>query len=186
MRIITGTARGRKLFALEGDKVRPTTDKVKESLFNILQFRVEGRRFLDLFAGSGQIGLEALSRGARHSTFVDTSKASIRIIEKNIAATGFEKSTTVIHSDFKTFLSSTGEMFDVVFIDPPFANGLIEPALEAVAGHLSPAGIIVCEHPRPLELPEELGGLKMLKSYRYGKIALTTYEKYKEKESDIS
>lgn len=177
MRIITGTARGRKLFSLEGDKVRPTTDKVKESLFNILQFRIEGRRFLDLFAGSGQIGLEALSRGARHATFVDKSKASIRVIEKNIAVAGFEKVSKVVQGDYKSFLSGSGDSYDVVFIDPPFLDGLISPALEAVSEHLSPAGIVVCEHPRDIEVPDKAADLVKLKEYRYGKIKLTSYEK---------
>lgn len=88
MRIITGSKRGKKLVTLEGEQVRPTTDRVKESLFNILQFQLEGRKFLDLFAGSGQIGLEALSRGAALCVFVDSAKESIRVVEKNIQSTG--------------------------------------------------------------------------------------------------
>ena len=89
MRIITGTKRGKKLLALEGEQVRPTTNMVKEALFNILQFGIEGRRFLDLFAGSGQIGLEALSRGAREAVLVDSSRDSVRVIQKNVEAAGF-------------------------------------------------------------------------------------------------
>lgn len=180
MRIITGEARGKKLAALQGDDVRPTTDRVKESLFNILQFRVEGRAFLDLFAGSGQIGLEALSRGAKNAVFVDDSKRSVDIIQKNIEATGLQSRANVVRADYAAYLAANSECFDVVFIDPPYRSGLLGKALEAVSGHVSPKGIIICEHPNDEEVPESAGLFMKQKSYRYGKILLTAYEQQSE------
>ena len=175
MRIITGSKRGKKLSALEGEQVRPTTDRVKESLFTILQFQLEGRRFLDLFAGSGQIGLEALSRGAAQAVFVDLSRDSIRVVERNIKACGFQDSARVVQSDFAAYLRSTREKFDVAFLDPPFRSGLLEQALPLAAGAMNPGGILVCEHPRDEALREEAGPFGKYREYRYGKTMLTTY-----------
>lgn len=177
MRIITGTQRGKKLTALEGEQVRPTTDRVKEALFNILQFDLEGRRFLDLFAGSGQIGLEALSRGAVFATFVDSSREAVRTVEKNVAATGFAECARVVQTDFSAFLRGCQERFDLAFLDPPYENGTLEQALALVAEHMNPGGTIVCEHPQRQELPEATGIFLRGKSYRYGKIMLTVYRK---------
>ena len=115
MRIITGSARGRRLLTLEGEHVRPTTERVKEALFSILQFQIEGRRVLDLFAGSGQLGLEALSRGAREAVFVDAGKEPISIIEKNIASTGLGERAKVLHMDYAAFLLRRNEPFDIAF-----------------------------------------------------------------------
>ena len=109
MRVITGTARGRKLITLEGDDVRPTTDKVKEALFSIIQFEIEGRRILDLFAGSGQLGIEALSRGAKNAVFVDSSKKSVEVVRQNLEATGFSKSAVVLNTDSLAFLRTRAE-----------------------------------------------------------------------------
>lgn len=177
MRIITGSKRGKKLTALEGEQVRPTTDRVKESLFNILQFGIEGRRFLDLFAGSGQIGLEALSRGATQAVFVDSSRDSVRVAEQNVKATGFEASARVVQADFAAFLAGNREKFDVAFLDPPYRAGFLERALSLTAEHMNPGGIIVCEHPRDEELPDRAGDFSKCKSYRYGKIVLTSYRR---------
>ena len=112
MRIIAGVRRGKKLLSPLGEQVRPTTNMVKEALFNILQFQIEGRRFLDLFAGSGQIGLEALSRGAREAVFVDSSRDSVRVIEKNLAAAGFSESARVVAADFAGYLRGERGAFD--------------------------------------------------------------------------
>ena len=122
MRIITGSKRGKKLITLEGEQVRPTTDRVKESLFNILQFQLEGRRFLDLFAGSGQIGLEALSRGAAAAVFVDSSKDSIRVVQKNLESTGFQDRAKVVQLDFASYLRGSRELFDIAFWTRPTAR----------------------------------------------------------------
>lgn len=180
MRIITGTQRGKKLTALEGEAVRPTTDRVKESLFNILQFGIEGRRFLDLFAGSGQIGLEALSRGAAQAVFVDASRNSVRVVEQNVAATGFSDCARVVLSDFSAFLQGGREKFDVAFLDPPYRTGMLEKALKLVPEHMNPGGAIVCEHPLDEAVPDWAGPFKKAKSYRYGKILLTVYRREEE------
>ncbi len=175
MRIITGSKRGKKLTALEGMEVRPTTDRVKEALFDILQFSIEGRRFLDLFAGSGQIGLEALSRGAAQAVFVDVSRDSIRVVRKNVADTGFDSQARIVQADFSAFLKGTRECFDVAFLDPPYRTGLLQRALPLTMERMAPGGIVVCEHPAEEELPEQAEGFSKRKTYRYGKIMLTTY-----------
>lgn len=176
MRVITGSARGRKLVTLEGDDVRPTTDKVKESLFNIIQFDVEGSSFLDLFAGSGQIGIEAISRGARQVVFVDKSKKSVEVIRENLKTTGFEKNAVVVNADSLGFLSRRAEKYDIAFLDPPYAKGILQQALEKIEPLMNENGIIVCESPAKEELPEKAGKFSVFKKYSYGKTALTTYK----------
>lgn len=177
MRIIAGSKRGKKLTALEGMQVRPTTDRVKESLFNILHFSLEGRRFLDLFAGSGQIGLEALSRGAAQAVFVDVSRDSIRVVEKNIAAAGFGESSVVVLGDSLGYLRRENALFDIAFLDPPYRMGLLPQALPLTAERMNPGGIIVCEHAREEILPEQAGEFRKSKEYHYGKIMLTLYRR---------
>lgn len=175
MRIIAGSKRGKALLSPQGEGVRPTTSMVKEAVFNILQFEIEGRRFLDLFAGSGQMGLEALSRGAALAVFVDSSRDAARLIEKNIAGAGFEDRARVAAADFEGFLKARGELFDVAFIDPPYHEGLMERALELTAGRMAPGGVILCEHGSREALPETCGGFKKRKVYRYGKTSITAY-----------
>mgnify|MGYP002675531026 CR=1 FL=1 len=116
MRVITGTARGRVLRTLEGEDVRPTTDRVKEAVFSIIQFEIEGRRVLDLFAGSGQLGIEALSRGADSATFVDMSKDSLATVKYNLEHTKLGDRAKVIQTDALSFLKLTKDRFDIVFI----------------------------------------------------------------------
>ena len=145
MRVITGIARGRKLQPLEGKDVRPTTDKVKESVFSIIQFQIQGRVFLDLFSGSGQIGIEALSRGAKKAYLVDQSIKSIRVIEQNVKTTGFEESATVVRQDAQSFLLSARENFDIAYLDPPFDKGIIDEVLPLVATKMNKGGVILCE-----------------------------------------
>lgn len=177
MRVITGSARGRRLVTLDGDDVRPTTDKVKESLFNIIQFDVEGSRFLDLFAGSGQIGIEALSRGARQAVFVDKSKKSADVVRANLKTTGLEKSAVVVNADSVGFASRRSEQYDIAFLDPPYRTGLLQQALQAVVSVMTDNGIIICEAPTDEQLPERVGEFAVCRKYTYGKTALTTYKK---------
>ncbi len=177
MRIISGTARGRRLKSLPGDDVRPTTDKVKEAIFSAIQFDIEGRRFLDLFAGSGQMGLEALSRGAESAVFVDSSAESVRICKENVISTGFSEQSKIIRNDALTFLSLTNEVFDFAFLDPPYGGGLLEKALTKVCEKMSDYGTVICEHPSEVVLPEKIGDFSVHKRYRYGKINVTTYKK---------
>ena len=176
MRIITGSARGRRLDSPVGNDVRPTTDVVKEALFSIIQFDIEGCTFLDAFAGSGQIGLEALSRGAKKAYFVDSSRRSMAVVKKNIGICGFDRERAVtVASDTISFLSSGREKFDIVFLDPPYMTGLLQKALEASVGVVRENGIIICEHPSEEELPEKAGSFSLKKNYKYGKIVISVY-----------
>ena len=175
MRVITGTARGRRLREPQGMDIRPTTDKVKESIFNIIQFDIEGRRILDLFAGTGQLGIEAASRGAESVTFVDSSKAAIKLVRENLEHCGIK--AQVHQMDALGFLG-TGNKFDLVFVDPPYDNSqLYDKVLEGIIEFdiLSEGGIIVCES-RPEKILPELNGFRR-KEYNYGKVRLTVYTK---------
>lgn len=175
MRIITGTARGRRLMTLQGDAVRPTPERVKEALFSMLQFQLEGRRVLDLFAGSGQIGLEALSRGAKEVVFVDASRESVSVVEKNIQSTGLSRGAKVVPMDSLLFLQRKNEPFDIAFLDPPYHTGLLQQALPLTAAVMNRGGVIIAEHPMDDEVPETLGDFVRGKERRYGKILLTVY-----------
>ena len=179
MRVITGTARGRRLRELPGMETRPTTDKVKESIFNIVQFDVEGRNVLDLFGGTGQLGIECLSRGAAHCTFVDLRKEAAALIRDNVALCGFTDRAKVIQGDYLSFLTSCREKFDLILLDPPYASGLLEKALETAAGIdiLSENGIMVCESAAETVLPTLSEPYRKGKDYRYGKIKLTVYRR---------
>ncbi len=177
MRVITGSARGMSLKTLEGETTRPTSEKVKEAVFSALQFEIEGRRILDLFAGSGQLGIEALSRGAESAVFVDSDKNAVKIIKENIEKTKFSEKSDVYQGDSVAFLSMTGKIFDIAFIDPPYATGLLQKAMNKLDDRIAEGGAVVCEHPFDEELPESFGGLIKQKDYRYGKIAVSIFRK---------
>ena len=177
MRVITGSARGMRLFTLEGESVRPTTDKVKEALFSIIQFEIEGRRVLDLFAGSGQLGIEALSRGARSAQFVDENRQAVSVINKNLEKTRLGERASVSHTDSIAFISSTDRQFDLFLLDPPYGKGLCLKALPLCEKKASDGALIVCETSAEEVLPEDVEGLVFSKRYKYGKTALTVYRK---------
>ncbi len=172
MRVITGTARGRKLQEPANMDIRPTTDQVKEALFNIVQFDLEGRRVLDLFGGTGQLGIEALSRGAAACTFVDESKASVDIIKENLRRCQLQGE--VVRGDSLEFLRRCGR-YDLIFIDPPYGKGLENQALERIAAFdiLAKGGIICVETRRETAVAPMPEGYGRTKEYRYGKIKLT-------------
>lgn len=176
MRVITGTARGRKLKEPVGYDIRPTTDQVKEAMFNIAQFDIEGRRVLDLFGGTGQLGIEAASRGAGSVTIVDAARDSIKLIRENVAAVGLN--IRVVQADSIGFLRM-GEKFDLIFIDPPYDSDLAERALKTIKeiDILSEGGIIICETRRETALPQLEKPYFLRKEYRYGKVKLTVYSK---------
>lgn len=180
MRVITGLARGRRLKAPEGRDVRPTTDKVKEAVFSVIQFDVEGSAVLDLFSGSGQMGIEALSRGAASCVFVDSSRRSIEITKENISSAGFKNEANVINADSIGYLKMCGKTFDIAILDPPYGEGLIKQAMPLLCGHMSDRGVIVCEHEPKLALDEEYGKMRKYRSYKYGKIEVTVYKAYSE------
>lgn len=177
MRVITGTARGRRLITPNGLETRPTSDKVKEGLFSAIQFDIEGRRILDLFAGSGQMGIEALSRGAESAVFVDSSKAAIYTIEENIKNCNFKDKSTVFNADYKSFLTANKNTFDIVFLDPPYKAGILEDALKGVIPFLSDYAIIIAEHPIDLILEDEVCGFTATKKYKYSKTAATVFRR---------
>lgn len=172
MRVITGIARGRRLNEPLGVDIRPTADSVKEAVFNIVQFDVEGRKVLDLFAGTGQLGIEAASRGAQSVTFVDNSRAAVKLIRDNLDKCDLRGQ--VNQADAISFLSNCGQ-FDLVFVDPPYDNGIYERVLKAIIQFdiLSEGGIIVCESRRETQLMLMEGYRR--KEYNYGKIKLTVY-----------
>ena len=175
MRVITGTARGRKLRTLEGNDVRPTTDRVKEAIFSIVQFEVQGAQVLDLFAGSGQMGIEALSRGANLAVFVDQSKQSLEVVRDNLKTTGLASNSRVVTMDYKSYLAGCRDQFDIAFLDPPYNQGILTEAIPLVAAHMAPGGIILCEHQKGEEVPETAVDFKLCMQYNYGKITVSSY-----------
>ena len=179
MRVITGTARGRKLGQLQGMDTRPTTDQVKESIFNIIQFDIEGRRVLDLFAGTGQLGIEALSRGAAGCTFVDQRKEAVALVRSNLKRCQLSEKARVGQGEGRSFLSTVREPFHLIFLDPPYKAELLENALKKIAeiDMLTENGIIICESPADKVLPELPQPYQKGREYRYGKIKITVYRK---------
>jgi 16S rRNA (guanine(966)-N(2))-methyltransferase RsmD len=177
MRVITGLAKGMRLETLEGLDVRPTADRVKEAAFSMIQFEIEGRNVLDLFAGSGQLGIEALSRGAKFATFVDTNPEAVKVIRSNLAHTELIHQASVAAGDFEQFLRYTKSVFDIVLIDPPYGKGLVDKALPLVSGHMSECGVIICEVARNDALPENAGDFHLEKRNDYGKTSLGIYRK---------
>ena len=170
MRVITGTARGRNLLAPSGRNVRPTSAMVKEAIFSMVQFEVEGARVLDLFAGSGQMGIEALSRGARECVFVDSARESLEVLRANIASTGPWVSAKIVPSGAIEFLRGyKGQAFDIVFMDPPYdSHPLAADCLRLLAGHISGSGVVICEADAEAPPPGEVFPLRLKKGYKYG------------------
>ena len=180
MRVIAGVARGRRLKPPRGRDVRPTADRVKESLFNVLAPRLAGCAFIDLCAGAGGVGIEALSRGAARAVFVDQSPVSLRLIEENLQATGLAAAgrhgllrgeAAAIVAD----LAARGEGFDLAFVDPPYGGGLVPPILAALAGALTPDGIAIAEHHKKDPMPEQVGVLRRFRQLTFGETVLSLY-----------
>lgn len=178
MRVISGTARGTKLTALPGEEVtRPTVDRVKEGMFSALHFQLPGARVLDLFAGSGQLGIEALSRGAASCVFLDRDRAAVAVITANCKAAGVFGSSRVAQGEAEAFLAAAKERFHIVLLDPPYHQGTLAAILPAVARVTEPGGTVLCESEVSASLPDECGGLHKKKQYRYGAVLVTRYEK---------
>ena len=176
MRVISGFCGGRRLETPADYAVRPTTDRVKEALFSSLQFELEGAAVLDLFSGTGQLGIEALSRGAASAVFVDNSAASLELTKRNLALCSLQGE--VVAADSLAYLAHCSGRFDIAFLDPPYAVGLLQKALPAVSRVMREDGVIVAESPYGETLPEEAGsgfGLKKLK--KYGSMQLAYYRK---------
>lgn len=179
MRVITGKARGVALKTPDGLHTRPTADRVKEALFSIIQFDIPGAKVLDLFGGTGQLGIEALSRNAASAVFVDEREDACKLIKENLKRTRLEQSARVVRSDYLSFLNSCREKFDIILLDPPYAEIFLENSLKRITeiDILQSGGIIVCERPLEKELSWSFPGYSRSKDYKYGKTLLTLYRK---------
>ena len=186
LRIITGTAKGKKLITLEGEATRPTSDRIKEAVFSSIQFDLENRRVLDLFAGSGQLGLEALSRGAASAFFTDNAREAIDIVKKNAASCGFSDRCKYLVSDWRNYIrkASGREKFDLVFVDPPYAMECCGDALERLekAGLLANGAIVVLESGTEEIDPGLFPNFECIKSTHYGKKTIVNIFIYRENE----
>lgn len=179
MRVITGKARGVNLKTPEGLTTRPTTDRVKEALFSIINFDIPNARVLDLFGGTGQLGIEALSRGAKSAVFVDAGEPACKLIKENLRRTKLENQASVVRADYLDYLKRCKEQFDIIFLDPPYAEVFLENSIKSITeiDILQSGGIIVCERPLDKELPWEYRGYTRSKDYKYGKTLITLYRK---------
>lgn len=175
MRVITGTARGRKLQSVPGEGTRPTSASVKEAVFSSIQFDIEGRLVLDLFAGTGQLGIECLSRGARHAVFVELDRDALKVLGENLRSTGFSGLAQVVPGDAMAYLERCRETFGLIFLDPPYASGLLENALEKIMAFdiLQPGGIIICESASDWTIFPVKEPYRILKTRAYGKRRIT-------------
>lgn len=178
MRVITGLARGRKLETLSGEDItRPTTQAVKEAVFSMIQFEIEGKNILDLFAGSGQLGIEALSRGASHCTFVENNTQALKIVQGNLAHCKLDSMATTVLSDAVSFLMKGGK-YDIAFVDPPYKQGLAQKSLGSLNNVMADDGVIICETSKDESLPEMIdGGWYSDRVRIYGKTKITLYRR---------
>ena len=178
MRVITGTAKGRRLSTLPGEEVvRPTSQRVKEAMFSAIQFEVAGKTALDAFAGSGQLGIEALSRGAPLCLFLEQDSGAIEIINQNLERTKLAAQAKVLQVNAVQYLRRTEETFGLVLLDPPYGSPLLHEAIPLAAARLEPGGILVCEAPAHESLPEVIDDVALRKTYKHGKTKLCVYQK---------
>ena len=174
MRVISGCARGHKLVSSEGTDTRPTSDRVKESVFNIICPQIPDARVLDLFAGSAALGIEALSRGAQSAVFVEKAPAAIKVIEKNLTDTRLAEKAEIKRCGYEEFLRKTDKIFDIVFVDPPYKSGFYATALSILAERniIACGGIVVCEHEYDIAVPC-VSGYKIYRERKYGRTCIT-------------
>ncbi len=173
LRIITGKAKGKRIETLEGEATRPTSERIKEALFSSIQFDIEGRRVLDLFAGSGQLGLEALSRGAVSASFVDSEREAMEIVKRNARTTGFFDACRYLVSDWRNYIrkASGKDKYDLVFVDPPYSMECCRDAAQRLAesGLLATGALVVLESGTEEFDPAQISGFEVMKSTHYGK-----------------
>ena len=179
MRVIAGKAKGIVLKTPEGEATRPTADRVKEAVFSILQFEIPGMSVLDLFGGTGQLGIEALSRDAKNAVFVDSRDDACKLIQENLKRTNFQSQSKVVKSDYLVFLKNCRDKYDIIFLDPPYAEVFLENAIKSISeiDILQSGGIIIAERPLEKDLPWEFAGYTRSKDYKYGKTVLAIYRK---------
>lgn len=179
MRVVAGTARGTVLKTPDGMLTRPTADRVKEAVFSILHFDVQDAVVLDLFGGTGQLGIEALSRGAKRAVFVDHQQKACELIKENLRRTKFTRQGNVIRGDYLEYLRRTKEKFDIIILDPPYAENFLENALNCIAeiDILQDNGIIVTERPLEKTLNIQMPGFTCSRDYKYGKTLITLFQR---------
>ena len=179
MRVVAGRAKGVALKTPDGMLTRPTADRVKEAMFSIIQFDLPGARVLDLFGGTGQLGIEAISRGAKSAVFVDAREDACRLIRENLKRANMSSECTVVRSDYLAFLKKCTDSFDIVLLDPPYAEEFLEKSLKMITeiDILQSGGIIIAERPVGKDLPWDFSGYTRSKDYKYGKTLLTLYKK---------
>ena len=177
MRIIAGSRRGHKLFDFEGMDIRPTTDRVRESMFNLIMPFIADAKVLDLFGGSGALSLEALSRGAKSAVICDSSSASCELIKKNISALKFDSEAFTVQMTAQQYVLGAKESFDLIFLDPPYNKGFIEPIITALTENnvIAPGGIVVLESDNTDE-HGKFERLEILKQRKYGRTYITVYQ----------
>lgn len=176
MRVVSGIAKRKQLITLNGDRLRPTTDRVKEAMFSIIQFNINSKEVLDLFAGSGQLGIEALSRNAKNCTFVDSNIDAHRIEIVNLKNTNLLSKAKVLLSDSLKFLKNVKNKYDIIFLDPPYNTNLLIRCLNVIHSKLKPGGIVVCEHSKNVNILDNFENIALQKQYEYGRIMLTFYK----------
>ncbi len=179
MRVISGKARGTTLKTPDGMTTRPTADRVKEAMFSIIQFELPGAKVLDLFGGTGQLGIEALSRGAKSCVFVDKNESACGVIRENLRRTGFSENAKIVRSDYLSYLKSTGETFNIILLDPPYGEEFLENSIKLLSeiDILQSDGIIVAERPFGKDLSLEFTCFTRSKDYKYGNTVLALYRK---------
>ncbi len=176
MRIISGTLKGRRLDTPDWDGLRPTSEKLRETLFNVLRGRIAGARVLDGYAGTGAVGLEALSRGAAHVTFVDADRRAVRLIERNLRRCAVADRYAIIRARFAEAARTLhGQTFDLVLLDPPYGPDHLLTALEAAAPLVAPDGLLVIEHARRHDAPERVDAITKVRAILSGDSALSIY-----------
>lgn len=184
--MISGSARGRQLKTVKGREIRPTSDRVKESLFNVLASRLPESEFLDLFAGSGNVGIEALSRGARRCVFVELLTPHLKVVEENLAATGLQERAELLRRDARAAvadLAARHRKFNLIFVDPPYGQELVPAVLRLIAEHgiVAEDGWVVCEHhkkdpvPEAIPGPQSAGGLAKFRELNFGETVLSLF-----------
>ena len=177
LRVIAGIKRGMKLAEFEGDNIRPTTDRIKENIFNIISPYIAGAKVLDMFAGTGALSIEAVSRGAASALLCELSDLSAKIVKQNLKKADFGDKCRLVIGDSINYAKDTKEKFDIIFLDPPYNTGLLAKALDIIAqnGLLSDGGIAVVECDGP-EYPASIDGLELCKEKRYGRSYVLVYK----------
>jgi 16S rRNA (guanine(966)-N(2))-methyltransferase RsmD len=179
MRVIAGEFKGRRLASPRGANLRATTDKVREALFNILSFKIEGASFLDVYAGSGSVGIEAISRGASRVVFIENDKNNIALLKKNLSLLPDHARAEVVCGDALNYLKKNEIDFDIIFLDPPYEAGDLENLLQTLGccDSMKPQSVVIFEHFHKKILPDVAGDFSVLKRYRYGGTTLSLYVK---------